>query len=321
MSEEVKPTVLKGYMVSGLPHILLCPEKNPGWQRVRKAMDEVAKEIDELNPDVIMIYSTYWASVVGHQIQGRETAKWTLVDDVFHALGSVPYELKFDTELAKAYDQENKDRGLQSRVVDYDGFPIDTGSVVALKLLNPKNKRKAIIVSSNIYADRAETIVLAKAGLEALKKQNKTAVAVVVSSLSNRLLPKDFDPKLDHIFSKKDEEWNRKVLEYLEMGRLEDVSQLSRQIHKEARVQKVNNFKPFWWLAPLTGQHNKYEGKIMAYEAIQGTGAAVVSLMPTDTAAKDLEYDEDDPENFIGERNVLSDDQMTEEEYGSTELS
>ena len=321
MSEEVQATVPKGYLVCGLPHILLCPEKNPGWQRVREAMEKVAKEIDEINPDVLLVYSTYWASVIGHQIQARETAKWTLVDDIFHGLGSMPYELKFDTELANAYNEENKERGLQSRTIDYDGFPIDTGSVVALQILNPGNKRKAVVVSSNIYSDRSETIVLAKAGLEALKKQGKTAVALVVSSLSNRLLPKDFDPKTDHIFSKKDEEWNRKILEYLELGRVEDISQLSRQIHKEARVQKVNNFKPFWWLAPLTGSHNKYEGEILAYEAIQGTGAAVVGLTPTDSAALDLEYDEDDPDQFSGERNVLSDDQMTEEEYGSKELS
>ena len=41
----------------------------------------------------------------------------------------------------------------------YKGFPIDTGSVVALKLLNPDNAIPACIVSSNMYSDRAEIIV------------------------------------------------------------------------------------------------------------------------------------------------------------------
>lgn len=319
-SENYNP-ILESFMVSGLPHILLCPEKNPGWQKVRRAMDEVAKQIESLDPDVILVYSTYWSSVIGHQLQARKVAKWTLVDEVFHDLGSLPYELHFDSELADLYNQENKNRGLQSRTVDYEGFPIDTGSVVALNLLDPMGKRKAVVVSSNIYSDRAETIVLGKAARAALEKSGKTAVAVVVSSLSNRLLPLEFDPANDHIFSQKDEEWNRKLLEYLEEGRLEDVSQLSRQVHKEARVQKVNNFKPFWWLAAVSGQHNRYKGEVLAYEAIQGTGAAVVGLSAAHVAAQDLEYDEDDPENYAGERNVLSDNQMTEEEYGSKELS
>ena len=39
---------------------------------------------------------------------------------------------------------------------------IDTGSVVALKLLNPTNEMSACIVSSNVYCDRAETVVLGK---------------------------------------------------------------------------------------------------------------------------------------------------------------
>jgi hypothetical protein len=130
-------------------------------------------------------------------------------------------------------------------------------------------------------------------------------VAVVVSSLSNRLLDIDLNPADDHIFSKKDQEWNQKLLEYIAKGRLEDLSQLSRQIHKEARVNKVNNFKAFWWLAAVMGQTNLYKGKVLAYEPIHGTGAAVSSFTPSKHAERDLEYDEDDPEIFAGERNVL----------------
>ena len=38
----------------------------------------------------------------------------------------------------------------------------------------------------------------------------------------------------DRIHSAKDQEWNLKILEFLQAGRLEDVSQLSRQIHRES---------------------------------------------------------------------------------------
>lgn len=308
-----KNRVLKGFMVSGLPHVLLCPEKNPGWQNVRSAMDNIRKEIEILKPDVLLIYSTYWSSVIGHQIQADPKPKWTLVDDLFHDLGSIPYELKMDASFAKTYCDIANFRGLHARTVAYKGFPIDTGSVVALKTLNPDNKIPAVIVSSNVYADRTETVVLGKAARETLEKENKTAVAIIVSSLSNRLFDLDFDPKEDRIHSRKDDEWNRKVLEYLNLGRLEDVSQLSRQIHKEARVNKVNNFKPFWWLSALMGQNNMYTGEVMAYEAIQGTGAAVVGLKPSDRASRDLEYDEEDPEKYLGERNVLGgDDELRE---------
>ena len=46
-------------------------------------------------------------------------------------------------------------------------------------------------------------------------------------------------------------------------------------------------------------------GNVLAYEPICGTGAAVVTLTPAEDTAGDLEYDEDDPEFYKGDREVL----------------
>ena len=91
----------------------------------------------------------------------------------------------------------------------------------------------------------------------------------------------------------------------MEQGRLEDVGQLSRTIHQQIRVQKVVAFKPMWWLSAMNGNRNDLTGRVLAYEAIHGAGAAVVSLDPTPSGAGDKEYDEDDVEYFHGERGVL----------------
>ncbi len=297
--------MMKAYVLPGVPHPLLAPNQNPGWKKIREAYDKVRQEIEALNPDVLMIYSTYWPSVIGHLIQADPSPEWTHVDEEFHYLGSIPYKLKIDTKLAETYKQVACEKGLHARTVSYKGFPIDTGSVVCLKLLNPDNRFSAVITSSNVYADRAETIVLGKSAREAVEKENKTAVAIVVTSLSNRLHSDFIDPKDDKIHSLKDEEWNKKFLEFFEAGRLEDISQLSRQFHREARVHKVSNFKPFWWLASVMGQNNKYLGEILEYQPIFGSGAAVIGLTPTEKAARDLEFDEEDPSFYPGERNVL----------------
>lgn len=297
--------IIKGYVLPGLPHLLLAPDANPGWKKVRQAMDKVREQIEGLDADVLMIYSTYWPSVIGHQVQARPNPEWVHVDEQFHALGSIPYKLKVDSSLAHEYVRCAKARQLYARAIDYHGFPIDTGSVVVSKLINPNNRLPCVIVSSNVYSDRAETLVLGKAAREALEKQNKRAVAVIVTSLSNRIHETNVAPKDDHIHSLKDQEWNQKFLEFLAEGRLEDVSQLSRQFHKEARVNKVAAFKPFWWLAALMGQTNLYAGEVLEYQPIFGSGAAVVGLTPSLKAARDLEFDESDPDQYAGERNVL----------------
>ncbi len=304
--KTVSNPILKGFVLPGLPQPLLTPDANPGYRKLRNAFEQVREEIEALKPDVILVYSTMWPSILGHQVQARPELTWTHVDEEFHDLGSIPYTFKFDAALAHQLVQEGTSRGLLMKATDYNGFPIDTGSIVALKLINSSLKIPAVILSSNIYSDRAETVVLGKATLHALIAQKKTAVAVIVSSLSNRLHSEFINPKEDKIHSLKDQEWNTKILEFLEKGRLEDVAQLSRQIHKEARVKKVGNFKPFWWLSSLMGPHNRYTGEVKAYEAIYGVGAAVVGLTPAATAARDLEFDEDSPENYAGERNVLA---------------
>ena len=304
MSEDSQ--ILFGLYVPPHPQPLLSPDANAGYANLRAAFETCRKRIEESEADLIIVYSTTWPSVVGHQIQALKESIWTHVDDDFHYLGSMPYNFQIDSEFSHEYCSAAEKRGLHARTVEYEGFPIDTGSVVALSLLNPDNRIPACIVSSNMYANRSETIVLGKAANDALVSQGKKAVVVVVSSLSNRMFTEHIDPSEDRIHSSIDNEWNEKILEFFADGRLEDLSQLSREIHGQIRVQKVVAYKPAWWLAASMGQHNNYDGEVLAYEALHGSGGAVIQLTPSLGSFGDKEFDEDDVEYYQGDRNVLN---------------
>ena len=297
--------ILFGIYCPPHPQPLLSPDANEGYGRLRDAYEACREKIEESEADIILIYSTTWASIIGHQIQAHPEPEWVHVDDDFHFLGSMPYKFRMDADFAEGYREAAEARGLHSRTVSYDVFPIDTGSVVALKLLNPENRIPACIVSSNMYANRAETIVLGKAARDTLESQGKKAVVVVVSSLSNRMFTEHIEPSEDKIHSPKDDEWNRKILEFFADGRLEDLSQLSREIHGQIRVQKVVAYKPAWWMAATMGQHNNYQGEVLAYEALHGSGGAVITLTPSTDSIGDKEFDEDDVEFYRGDRSVL----------------
>ena len=299
------PDIRLGLYVPPHPHPLLAPEQNDGWGRLRKAFDTCKERIEESGADLILIYSTTWPSIIGHQIQAHPNPVFTHVDDDFHFLGSMDYEFKMDSEFAECFRGFCEERGLHARTVSYDGFPIDTGSVVALKLLNPENKIPACIVSSNVYSNRAEQIVLGKSARDAISKLRRKVAVVVVASLSNRMFTEHIDPSEDRIHSAKDDEWNRKILEFFEDGRLEDISQLSRDIHGQIRVSKVVAYKPAWWMASTMGQHNNYDGEVLAYEALHGAGGAVIQLTPSIGGVGDKEFDEDDVEFYQGDRSVL----------------
>lgn len=273
--------ITKALIVPGHPQILLSPEANPGWKKLNAAYAEVRKEIEKSDADLILYYSTQWLSVLGYTFQADPNPEWVHVDQNFHDLGSMPYKFKCDPEFAKAYAAEVKADGHHTMLAKYRGFPIDTGTIVAQKLLNPNNRIPASMVSCNMYAEKSETIELGRAGLRALEKSNKKAIVVLVTALSNRYFVKEIAAKDDHISSAKDDEWNKKIVELLGEGRLEDTAQVARDFGREANGDM--GFKGIWWLDGICGETNHFSGQTYGYEAVWGTGAALVSLTPTQT--------------------------------------
>ncbi len=280
--------ITKALIVPGLPQILLAPEKNPGWQKLRAAYEAARAEIEATPADLILYFSTQWLSVLGYTFQADPAPEWTHVDHNFHDLGSMKYRFRIDPAFASAYADEVKKDGHHVMLANYRGFPIDTGTIVAQKILNPQNRLPAAMVSCNMYAEKNETIEVGRAGLRALEKTGQKAIAVLVSGLSSRFFVKDVAPKDDRISSAKDDEWNRKICELLGEGRLEDVAQVARDFGREANGDM--GFKGIWWLDGLCGETNDFTGKLYGYEAIYGTGGAVATLTPkTAIVAKRIE--------------------------------
>ena len=290
----------KAYLVSGQPHPYLAPEKNQGWGSLRRSFEAVGREIARSGAELMLVYSTQWFSVIGHLFQIDPKPAWTLVDQNWYELGEIPYEFRVDPEFGKLYCRICKEHGMQAATVAYHGFPVDTGTVVALKLLNPDNAIPASMVSCNIYAEREETRALGFAARAAIEAYGKKTIVVCVTNLSNRYEVADIDPAQDRISSQKDDEWNRKILEMLGEGRLEDVAQVARDFAREANADM--GFKAIWWLGAVMGEHNKYDGKVWDYQPVWGTGNAIVELTPNERKQIDWEkeFDEGPIPTFAG---------------------
>ena len=290
----------KAYIVPGQPHPLLAPEKNAGWASLRRSYEAVGREIERSGAELMLVYSTQWFSVIGHLFQVDPKPAWTLVDPNWYELGEIPYEFRVDPEFGKLYARLCKEHGMQAATVAYHGFPVDTGTVVALKLLNPNNAIPASMVSCNIYAEREETRALGFAARAAIEAYGKKTIVVVVTNLSNRYEVAEIDPAQDRISSQKDDEWNRKILEMLGEGRLEDVAQVARDFAREANADM--GFKAIWWLGAVMGEHNRFDGKVWDYQPVWGTGNGIVELTPNERKQIDWEkeFDEGPIPTFAG---------------------
>ena len=297
-------SVVLGFLAPGKPQLILSPEANPGWQRLHDSFIAARKQLEDSGAEMLLIYSTQWHSIIGHQMQADPNPKWSKVDDDFHDLGTIHYDLKVDADFAKSYCEAARSRGLTARTVNYFGFPVDIGSLVVAELLNPNSRIPLGIVSCNVYADRSETIILGKAARDAILQSGKKVAVAVSTSLSDRMFTRRIDPKDDRVYSAKDDDWNRKLIELMSAGRLEDVSQLARQFAAQAHGEQ--KMKALWWLAGVMGESNNYKGHLFSYEPVWGTGQALLSLSPSVESKGLLEYDEDSLEIFQGDRNVLS---------------
>ncbi|HXG57711.1 MAG TPA: Rid family detoxifying hydrolase [Thermoanaerobaculia bacterium] len=311
--------ITKAYLAAGQPHIYLAPDRNAGWGKLRAACEAVGREIERSGAELMLVYSTQWFSVIGHLFQVDPRPKWKLVDQNWYEFGEIDYEFRVDPEFGRLYCETAKSCGLQASTVNYHGFPIDTGTVVALKLLNPNNAIPASIVSCNIYAEREETRMLGRAARAAIDRYGKKTIVVCVTNLSNRYEVAEIDPAHDRISSAKDDEWNRKILEMLGEGRLEDVAQVAREFGREANADM--GFKAVWWLAALMGETNLYDGKVWEYQPVWGTGSALVELTPHPDKEIDFEKEFDEgpaaafPEGGTGlaTHNVLAEGSRAQE--------
>jgi 2-aminophenol/2-amino-5-chlorophenol 1,6-dioxygenase alpha subunit len=167
--------VVGAYLVPGLAPLAVGPEAGP-WAELRRARRAAAARIDRLRPDVLVVWSSQWISVLGHLYQALPNPKGVHVDENWHAMGDLPFDVQVDVELVRAAVAATETRGLQARGVAYEGFPLDTGTLVAERFLNAA-ARPLACVSCNIYAGAEEERTLGAAAAEAVASLGRRAVA------------------------------------------------------------------------------------------------------------------------------------------------
>ena len=95
------------------------------------------------------------------------------VDENWHEYGNLRYDLRIDVNLAKACVAAATKPASSRKLVDYDGFPIDTGTIVANAFLNPEKEIPVLVAANNLYHDFDTTRRLAEIAVEQAIAQGK----------------------------------------------------------------------------------------------------------------------------------------------------
>jgi ABC-type branched-subunit amino acid transport system permease subunit len=273
-AQESQPGVVAAFLVPGSPLPVLRPA-NPPWKAIAEGYEAARKSLAAAKPDVILLYSSQWLAVLDELWQGKPRVSGLHVDENWHEYGELRYDLRVDVSLARACVAAAGEAGIRSKLVDYEGFPIDTGTIVANGFLNPYKDIPVLIAANNLYHDWDTTRRLGEIAVEQAIAQGKRCAVVAVGGLSGTIFREEIDLAQDRIASQSDDTWNRDVLRLMEQGKVEE---LVAEVPNYARQAKVDmGFKALAWLLGATGGRLG-KATVHAYGPVYGAGAAVVEF-------------------------------------------
>jgi len=209
--------------------------------------------------------------------QARPRSRGVHVDENWHEYGDLAFDIRCDVKLTEAIIAATPKFGVRSKAVDYEGFPIDTGTIIANNYLNPRGKLPLVIAANNVYHDWRTTQKLASTAVACADSLRRRVALVAVGGLSGSIIREEIDLATDHIASQADDDWNRRMLELIAAGRMPAILKACPQYAQEARVDM--GFKHFAWI--LGGLGGSYAAaQVHAYGPSYGSGAAVIEFTP-----------------------------------------
>ncbi len=258
----------------GMPH-MLKPEINAGYQSLHAAADALGAQLREAGIQRIVYFSTSWLSVLGQSVQMGQNLRGRHTDENWHELGDLEFSFNVDRAFGAALIERLRAQAMPVQAVDYVGFPVDTATIVADRLLNPE-RLPVSVLACHVYSDAAATRRLAgllRAQIDA--SQQATAV-VCVTGLSGRFFTTEIDLREDRISSAEDDRWNKQMLGWLSEGAW---SEVDKNLSAYVAATKVDmGFKAYAFTRGLYGAALPPAAKCLAYGSLYGSGAAVLQF-------------------------------------------
>lgn len=292
-----KGKIIAGVLAPHPPHLVYGenpPQNEPksecGWEELRRAYERCRKSVLARKPDVLLVHSPHWMTVVGHHVLGLPQFKGLSVDPIFPHLFRFNYDLKVDVDLSLAIAEEAKREGLTSKVMKNPDFRIDYGSITSLHLINPAWDIPVVCISSNnspYYfsneVGQEQMLKLGQATKRAIEQSGKRAVLLASNSMSHRHfttegeIPEDMSA--EHIYNHGQYLWDMEILKLMRQGRAKELLAILPEFIDMAMAE-VKAGALAWMLSAL--DIPTYKATVHGYGSVIGTGNAVVEWNPED---------------------------------------
>jgi 2-aminophenol/2-amino-5-chlorophenol 1,6-dioxygenase beta subunit len=148
--------ILAGFLAPHPPHLVYSenparnePRSTGGWEVLRWAYERCREKVKAWQPDVIVVHSPHWMTIVGHHFLCVSRLQGVSVDPIFPHFFRYHYEMEVDVELANACYEEARHEGLVAKKMTNPNFRVDYGTIVSLHMLNPDWHIPVLGISAN----------------------------------------------------------------------------------------------------------------------------------------------------------------------------
>jgi len=242
----------------------------PGYRRLRESFAE-------LEVDTLVIFDTHWYTTTEHVIAGAAhfAGRYTS-DEMPRNICDLPYDYAGAPELAKAWHQVGKERGLYTVNVTTPSLPQHYATI---NLVHHLCKGQKVLASGVVQTGSLDDyLALGSALAEAVRRVDGARVALLGSGgMSHRFWPLSairnhfgFDP--EHVISEKARAADERILELWEKG--DHTSVLALYPDYEANHHPEGRFAHYLMaLGAIGGRECRARGeRLSEYENAVGTG-------------------------------------------------
>jgi 2-aminophenol/2-amino-5-chlorophenol 1,6-dioxygenase subunit beta len=286
-----KGCIIAGVLAPHPPHLVYAenpPQNEPraecGWENLRWGYERCRERILAMKPDVLLVHSPHWMTLVGHHVLGLPHFKGLSVDPIFPNLFRYHYDLSVDVELSLLIAEEIASAGMVSKVMRNPDFRIDYGAITTWHLINPAWDIPVASISSNnspyYFSNeigQQEMIKLGQATKKAIARSGRRVVLLASNSLSHRHFTEEpeipEDMSCEHVTHHGQYLWDMKMLKLMREGRGQEILDiLPEYINFTDAEVKAGALS--WMLSALDVPD--YPATVHAYGTVIGTGNAVV---------------------------------------------
>jgi 2-aminophenol/2-amino-5-chlorophenol 1,6-dioxygenase beta subunit len=303
MADSVKTgsgKIVAGFLAPHTPQLVYGenPDRNEprstgGWEMLRWAYDNARAKVKALKPDVILVHSPHWMTVVGHHFLRVPHLQGLSVDPIFPNIFRYKYDMDVDLDLADACFEEGQKEGLVVKKMTNPNFRVDYGTIVSLHMLNPDWDIPIVGISANnspyFYGTeigQEQMIKLGRATARAIAKTGRRAVLAASNTLSH--LHFDREPELvedmgkEVIFNNSQYQWDMRVLELMRQGKTRQLMDVLPEF-MEKTAAEVKSGALTWMLSAM--DFPTIPAQVHGYWSVIGTGNAVVEWDTTQAQA------------------------------------